>query len=260
MVANSRIRIMLIILTISSYLMVSVFTSYSQNIVPNYSFEEYYSLPNEPNDIHKCKYWYTPRELSPDFFHSKASTPKYNYSTPIVSIPNNIFGYQKTKTGNAYIGITNYRNDLNDYTFREMVAVKLTELLKKNSMYSISFYVSLTERSMYFHPIFGVTLSPDSLALVKTKYDYGTVITSNSITVKVDRIGNDTANWHLVQTTYKAKGDEQYLYIGITKKNMSKIRYWTTKYFRKTGWGDRAYSYYYIDDVSVVEIKSNSIE
>ena len=244
-----------IILIICLYLIAPIYTAYSQNLVPNPSFEKYYSIPSNTFDIHKCKHWYTPRGLSPDYFHSEATTPEYNYTSPIVSVPNNIFGYQEARTGNAYAGII--VTDKEKYTYREMVAVKLTELLKKNSMYSISFYASLSEGSMYFHPIFGVTLSSDSLAFVKTKYDYGTVIASNSITVKVDSIGNDTANWHLVQTIYKAKGDEQYLYIGITKKNMSKIRYWKTMHFRKTGWGDEPYSYYYIDDVSVIKIKSS---
>ncbi|MCK5857377.1 MAG: hypothetical protein KAG64_07800, partial [Bacteroidales bacterium] len=234
-------------------LVFQVVISNSQNLVPNSSFEEYYSLPSISNDINKCKYWYTPRGLSPDYFHKDATTPKYNYSSPIVSIPKNIFGYQKARTGNAYAGIISI--DIEKHTYREMVAVKLTKLLKKDSMYNVSFYASLAEISKYYHNFFGITLSHDSLAKVKTKSGYGKVIAKNSITVKVDSIGNDTANWHLVQTTYKAKGDEQYLYIGITKKNMSKIRYWITKYFRITGYGDNPYSYYYIDDVSVVKIK-----
>jgi len=107
---------------------------------------------------------------------------------------------------------------------------------------------------MYYHNYFGITLSKDSLAKLKTKYDYGKVIAPNSITVNVDSIGKDTANWHLVQTTYKAKGGEQYLYIGLTKNNMNRIRYWITKHFRKTGWGDNPFAYYYIDDVLVEEV------
>lgn len=257
-VLNGRIKIMLVKLNTLLFLFIINIISYSQNLVPNPSFEEYYSLPSNTFDIHKCKHWYTPRGLSPDYFHVRATIPEYNYTSPVVSVPNNIFGYQKARTENAYSGII--VTDIEKYTYREMLAVKLTELLKKNSMYSISFYVCLAERSMYFYPIFGVTLSSDSLALVKTEYDYGTVIASNSITVKVDSIGNDTASWHLVQTTYKAKGNEQYLYIGITKKSMSKIRYWKTKYFRKTGWGDEPYSYYYIDDVSVIKIKEDNDE
>ena len=253
-----RVKIILIQLTISLCFIISNITAYSQNMVQNPSFEEYHSLPSNTNEIYKCKHWYTPRELSPDYFHSKASTPEYNYTSPVVSIPNNIFGYQKARTGNAYSGII--ITDIEKYTYREMVAVKLTEVLNKDSMYSISFYTSLAECSMYFHPIFGITLSTDSLAQVKTKYDYGKVIASNSITVKVNYINKDTANWRLVHATYKAKGNEQYLYIGITKKNMSKIRYYTTKYFYKTGWGDEPYSYYYIDDVSVVKLKEESIE
>lgn len=236
-------------------------SSYSkaQNLVPNPSFEEYYSVPSDGNNINECKYWYTPRGLSPDYFHKQAKTPKFNYSSPIQSIPKNSIGWQNAKTGNAYVGII--LSDFEDkFTYREMIAVKLKKKLANDTIYRISFYTSLADSSMYYHNIFGITLSQDSIANVKNRNDYGKVIAKNSITVKIDSIGKDTASWHLVQTTYKAKGGEQYLYLGLTKKNMKRVRYWITKYFRKTGWGDEPYAYYYIDDVSVVEIKSNNVE
>jgi hypothetical protein len=226
--------------------------SIAQNLVPNPSFEEYYSLPME-GYISRCKYWYTPRGLSPDYFHKEAKIPKNNYTSPIVSIPKNMFGWQQSKIGDAYVGITNIH--IPRYTFREMIAVRLKKSLTKDSTYKISFYTSLAEGSMYYHDYFGITLSKDSLANLKTRYDYGKVIAPNSILVKIDSIGNDTANWHLVQTTYKAKGGEEYLYLGLTKKNMNRFRYWITKYFRKTGWGDEPYAYYYIDDVSVIKVR-----
>ena len=231
-------------------------SSYSkaQNLVPNPSFEEYYSIPSDGNNINECKYWYTPRGLSPDYFHKEAKIPKFNYTSPIQSIPKNGIGWQNAKTGNAYVGII--LNDFEDkFTYREMIAVKLKKKLAKDTTYKISFYTSLAEGSMYYHNYFGITLSKDSLAKLKIKYDYGKVIAPNSITVNVDSIGKDTANWHLVLTTYKAKGGEHYLYIGLTRKNMYRFRYWTTKFFRKTGWGDEPYAYYYIDDVSMVEVR-----
>ena len=247
---------------IKSYLILSLvflsLISNSQNLVPNPSFEEYYSIPSNINEIQKCKYWYTPRGLSPDFFHSEAITPEYNYTSPVVSVPKNIFGYQKAKTGNAYVGITTF--DFEYYTFREMVAVKLNKKLTKDLTYKISFYVNLAESSKYYHNFFDITLSHDSLAKVKTKNGYGKVIAKNSIKIKADSIENDTANWHLIQTKYIAKGGEQYLYIGITKKNINRLRFWTTKCFRKTGWGDEPYAYYYLDDVSVVELNEISVE
>lgn len=233
--------------------------SKAQNLVPNPSFEEYYSIPSDGNNINECKYWYTPRGLSPDYFHKQAKTPKFNYSSPIQSIPKNSIGWQNAKTGNAYVGII--MNDFEDkFTYREMIAVKLTKKLTKDTIYKISFYTSLAEGSLYYYNYFGITLCKDSLAKIKTKYDYGKVIAPNSITINVDSIGNDTANWHLVQTTYKAKGGEKYLYLGLTKKNINRIRYWITKYFHKTGWGDEPYAYYYIDDVSVIKIEDDSIE
>lgn len=249
---------MLLRLTLTTYVTICIMTSYSQNIAANWSFEEYYSLPASTFDIHKCKHWYTPRGLSPDYFHREAITPEHDYTSPIVSIPNNIFGYQEARTGNAYAGIISI--DCDKFTYREMISVKLTEKLKKDTIYIILFYVSLAETSMYYHNFFGITLATDSLAKVKTKLDYGKVIAQNSITVKVNTIGSDTVNWHLVTTTYKAKGGEQYLYIGSAKKNMNRFRYWTTKYFRKTGWGDEPYAYYYIDDVSVVKVKNEGVE
>jgi len=240
-----------------SCLMLLTMISKSQNLIPNPSFEEFYTLPSSTDEVTKCKHWYTPRGLSPDYFHSEATTPKYNYTVPIVSVPKNIFGYQNARTGSAYVGATNYSTPLRIYTFREMIAVKLTEKLKKDSIYLLSFFVSLAESSKYYHNLFGVTFSYDSLANVKTKNGYGKVIAKNSITIKVGSIENDTADWHLVQTKYISKGGEQYLYIGITKKNLNLLSYWITKFFHKTNLGEKPYAYYYIDDVSVIKLKSN---
>ncbi len=233
--------------------------SNSQNLVPNSSFEEYISLPSETNEIQKCKYWYSPRGLSPDYFHAEATTPTYNYTAPVVSVPDNIFGYQKAKSGNAYVGITTF--DSEHYTFREMIAVKLIKKLKKDSIYKVSFYISLSEDNIYFHNYFGVNIGKDSLSKVKTRNGYGKVIAPNSITIKVNTtIAKDTTDWHLVQTIYLAKGGEQYLWIGLTKKNINRIRFWITKLFHKTGWGGDHSAYYYIDDVTVVKIKEESAE
>ncbi|MEA3494442.1 MAG: hypothetical protein U9R42_00210, partial [Bacteroidota bacterium] len=113
----------------------------SQNLVPNPSFEECYSMPTHfllINNIHKIiKRWNCPVSATPDYFNSRA------YRT--VSVPNNFIGSQEAKTGNAYVGlILMYANG------SEYLQARLKSPLKKDSIYCLSLYISLAEKSSHF--------------------------------------------------------------------------------------------------------------
>ena len=69
-----------------------------QNLVPNWSFENYNTCPNGENQISYCTYWSAFRNFG----------EYYNACCPInqnFSVPSNAAGYRYAATGNAYAGI-----------------------------------------------------------------------------------------------------------------------------------------------------------
>src|SRR5687768_8248495 len=76
---------------------------FSQNLVPNGSFEDTVSCPDNPGQVSRSVGW-TNYSGSVDYYNSCASAG-------FVSTPENIYGYQNPADGNAYIGIVTYALD-----------------------------------------------------------------------------------------------------------------------------------------------------
>ena len=76
---------------------INIFALFSQNLVPNPSFEDTVQCPIGYSEINYSLGWYSPTQGTPDFFDS------CGYSS--VSVPQNAFGWEPAKTGVAYIGI-----------------------------------------------------------------------------------------------------------------------------------------------------------
>src|SRR4051812_43656962 len=81
---------------------------FAQNLVPNSSFEDTVACPNSISQIDRATGWSSYRQ-SPDYFNSCA------YITyPNASEPSNIWGYQYSRTGNAYAGFIAYQKQVNN--------------------------------------------------------------------------------------------------------------------------------------------------
>src|SRR6185295_11530904 len=75
--------------------------SFSQNLVPNPSFENYSTCPNDLKQIYFAFPWFQPNTYlnAVDYFNSCTSNSS-------IDIPNNWAGYQCPHTGLAYSGIS----------------------------------------------------------------------------------------------------------------------------------------------------------
>ena len=82
------------------FLFVICFRTSSQNLVPNPSFEGRSSCPSGTSQIHLATHWNDPMVApsTSDYLHTCSSK---NTS----SVPQNSFGYQYARTGNAYAGL-----------------------------------------------------------------------------------------------------------------------------------------------------------
>lgn len=208
------------------------------NLVPNGSFEEYYSCPQWIGDFTVAD-WSKPTWGSSDYFNICSSEE--------LGVPQNIVGFQQPKSGNAYTGI--WLSDFIANEYREYIQCQLISSLEAGEKYQVSFYVSLADSAIKACDNIGALLSATPVILENNN---NLPFIPQIVSEKDNPITN-TFGWVLVADTITAIGGEEYLTIGVFTDNTHTN--WTSV---NGGWMSEAY--YYIDDVSVVKITTtNSI-
>lgn len=222
-------------------LVFSANTGFSQiNLVPNPSFEILYHCPTDGSQIDSLLAWSTLKSGGggdPDAFNVCAP-PVF------VGVPKNLNSYQLTHSGNGYAGI-DVASSASPNTRREYIQSKLVSKLQTGHQYCVRFYTSLSNQSTSFVMPLGVYF--DS-GLVSTPLPRGLA----NVMPQVYNTGvqlSDTVNWMKVEGSFTATGIETYITLGdfFTDANSS-IGFFTSS--PPASWGN----YYYIDDVSVIDI------
>jgi gliding motility-associated-like protein len=222
----------------------SIGAQVSNNMVYNPSFEKKYQCPQgigQLGQISSCENWYRVDYISsPDYFNSCATNS-------LLGVPNNYYGKQIPRTGNAYIGFFLFDNTLE---FREHVAVEILKL-KPQKQYCVTFYISLAEKSRIATSNIGVYFNQDS---IKTYYPIPNPLNTFLFTtpyLENSLIAKDTLNWQKIQFNYLASGNEKHISIGNFRRNVN-----TNIEIIKPLIGviNEDAAYYYLDDVSVIEI------
>ncbi|GAB4284411.1 MAG: hypothetical protein Kow0068_09470 [Marinilabiliales bacterium] len=98
---------------------------FNQNLVPNPSFEDTLCSPWGTSLLICCAGW-TDYMFSPDFF-----TPG---GDSVVSVPDNLFGYQEPATGNCYASFIAYSNI---GFYREVLGIELITPLEAGKKYYV---------------------------------------------------------------------------------------------------------------------------
>lgn len=212
------------------------FNLISQNLVPNSSFENYSSCPNDASQLDSLYNWFNPNGGSSDYFNSCFTTGFLN-----VSVPSNFFGYQQAVTGNGYIGLYLFYPISN---YREYAEVQLTNSLSSGVTYYISLKLSLTDSSNYATDELGIYFSNDSL--ISGQFSNFTV--TPQIKNQTGNYIADKVNWVFFSGEYIASGGEKYITIGNFSNDAN------TSFINVAGGGDinnDYYGYYLIDDVCV---------
>jgi len=169
-------------------------------------------------------------------------------------VPENFAGYMYPYDGGAYAGIIlreKFDDSLSVYkgVSREYLQTKLTEPLKKNTLYCVKFYYVNAKKSMYSVDALGITLTVEQ---IKAK-NADRILQRPQITNRPGHIMDDMDNWTEFCGYYRARGGEQYLTIGNFWDNS------TTQYVTNHNeYSDSAffYAYYLIDNIAVFEIES----
>ena len=165
----------------------------------------------------------------------------------ITSVPYNLFGYQYARSGVGYVGIHCFFGDASPH--REYVQAPLLQALEIGKKYCVSFFVSLSNRSEFAVSNIGMHFSKGSLT---TPTSYKLLL---NVTPQIENssgsILNDTANWVKISGILTASDEYDHITIGNFHDNAN------TNYIIFNSAPEYPYinfSYYYIDDVSVVQI------
>ncbi len=201
-----------------------------QNLVSNPSFEIYSQCPDSLNQLSFASGWFDPNGGTSDYFNS--------CSTNGLGVPNNWVGSQPARTGEGYAGFGTQKQA----PVREYVKGTLIDTLVQGKRYCVEFYVSLCggyssagidQLGAYFSNDIFVT-SPE-------------IIVNPQIESPQDSAILDTIGWTRIRGIFIATGTECRITLGNFRAD-STIKYDTL--FSSLA----PQAYYYIDDISVIEI------
>jgi OOP family OmpA-OmpF porin len=252
----------------------SCWASQGQNLIVNPSFENFTNCPSHGGwvEFYLCKSWSDPAGTS-DYFNTCIDTSLIINDKPSVYI---YHGSQSPHSGSAFAGFFLFQEK--DFYDREYLQTKLREPLLKDSIYRIQFYLSIGEKTKIYSDYISICFSKSSnLPFVGTnkRYPYQTdpldrhgitFSCSDRVQIKDKKLLRSN-EWALVESTYKAKGGEEFFSIGsfkedMTKKEFKKIMNENINYSPperhingiKVLLGMSKICYYYIDDISVTPI------
>lgn len=222
------------------YFLFFVFYSKSQNFIPNGDFEFYTSCPSSiGNPISLAFPWYDPTGATSDYYNACANPD-------ITGVPNQGgIGYQFARSGNGYSGFFGGQSPGTNY--REYIQIKFTDSLIFNNCYWVSFYLNLFNNQKYAINNNGAYISNTPVTTAPPN-----VLNYNpQILLPGNPLITDTLNWIKVDGLYQANGGEKYITIGNFKDDLN-----TSFQIIDTSNFSSPAAYYYIDDVSLFEIKN----
>lgn len=212
------------------YLLFSFLLVYSylpgQNLVPNPSFEDTISCPTGPGQIQQAIGW-SAFGGSPDYFNSCSPMSSY------YGVPANAVGYQQAASGNAYVGIICF---VNNVFGREIIADSLIAPLSIGQKYFVSFKVSQADNASV------VGYSINKIGAKFSTVTHTNVNIDNSAHIYSNSVISDTVNWTRISDSFVADSAFNYIMIGNFFDDAN-----TIIVNNGTGFG----AYYLIDDVCV---------
>jgi hypothetical protein len=237
--------------TLIAFLVFLTIQVQGQNLILNGGFEEYYSCPQSPGDFEFCRNWYLSNYSTPDYFR------QCNEGSAAFNIPYNHAGMQEPNSGNAYVGLFLLSGE--NLAHREYIQGELCQKLEKGKNYSVSLYISWGDFFITFCDRIGFSFSNEKIIpKKKPTWDFSPLPKSDGcVSLQLDSL-KDRDSWHLIEFEYTAKGNENFLTIGLFEDNLSGKdfnRLISKEYFGK--FAKKKEAYFYIDDVMVVPADEN---
>jgi Mg-chelatase subunit ChlD len=253
----------------------TAFLSAQVNLVPNPSFEADNRAPvinsfnwnhysdwrtdslygNPGNKIILAANWFQPTGGTPDILNSDQS---------------NLLGF-KTKTARTGTGrmaiITGIaKNGLVSWllyknTYSEYIECKLNQPLVQGKLYCVRYYVALDRKSNFASNRFGFAITTDSISYPNSHSVMAGYDPFAHINEADDHYITSDEGWVMICDTFIAKGGEQFLtlgsFAGEFPKRIHKVKKSQHTSLRVNPFNK--FAYYYIDDVSLMEVKPDEV-
>lgn len=224
------------------------------NFVKNPSFEEYSKCPDDWNKIHYAKYWQNAIDSLMPYGMEYYNTCGNSSGDNALYVPNNGGFWQMPHTNNGMAGAVMFYNKTSPppptplpFNYRDNLQGHLIKPLTNGKIYCVSFWINSAEATGYVHNKIGAYL--DNGAINSIADTAGEEITSVTPQVFTNTIIEDTMNWVKIEGSFVATGNETHITIGNFFPNAAVStkfpNYWNVY---------TQYSYYLIDDVSVIPI------
>lgn len=226
------------------------------NLVQNPSFENFDTcadLFRALNYDNHVKFWLSPSSATPDYYTLNCG-PSFDNG-----FPSNLGGYQYPHSGTSYTGVFVWTQDLDNALpeYREYIEGTLMEPLKAGKTYEVTFWISLSVVSLTY-PQFSYSARNMGAYFSKDKiFDLNKIDHYNVLPqIESDTMITDTSSWVKICGRFTAAGGERYIMIGNFRDNehteLQKIDHVLNALPLRM-------SYFYIDDVSVIEMPGPSL-
>jgi len=237
-------------LFISLYLLLCIPASLRAqvNLVKNPSFEQHSQCPYAFDQIKLANFWSPIDTVSIDPICSPEYCNICATNNPFSGVPNNGNFYQYPRTGMGMVQLQIFYRLTTPPIFnyyRDYLQGRLFQTLVSGKQYCVTFYVVLEESSDY------------AIANIGAYLDNGGIDNTDSVgcaapqTTYIPQVENttiiyDTMHWVKIQGTFTASGTEKFITIGNFRDKAH------TNYVPYIGLSGSGYSWYLIDDVSVI--------
>jgi OOP family OmpA-OmpF porin len=218
----------------------------TQNLVPNSGFED--------TNIKKLRSYGQMEEVSKDWF-SATEVPADIYGDGAkgdkIAIPKNDYGTQEPAAGLCYAGFRAYSKD--SRMQRSYLEVQLPQMLDRDTMYCVSFDISLADQSRYAVNDIGVVVSDRKIE----QPNLGDMILKPDVKQKTNKVFQYAEGWEKFCGTFVGTGQEEYIVIGCfgsrSEMTIDKVK----RPMGLTG-SQLNHAYYFIDNVEIIKIKAKS--
>lgn len=206
-------------------------TAFTQNLVPNPSFEQFTTCPDNWAQIDRVDNW-EGYKGSPDYFNSCGAVDSF-------STPQNFMGNQVPYSGNSYAGLILYEKG--GEALNEMIGAQLIQPL----IIGVKYYVSLRVVLKY-NNAFGICCGQDKIGVRFSNQSYSISnppSTNNSAHIVSNTIISDTLNWIQIFGSFSADSSYSHITVGNFYNNINvSINDIVPANFS---------SYYFVDDICV---------
>jgi gliding motility-associated-like protein len=237
-----------------------------QNLISDPSMEEYKMqyLPFPPpycptlDSVPHPTKWYDPNGASSDYLSYKMTLLCPQAS----GVPQNIFGWQWPKEGDAYyhFSFSYHETVVDTHTHREYVQTKLLDSLIAGHQYCVSFYVSLSDSCRYATDEIGAFFDDTATSFTWSWWTIGMpngMLPDYNVWPVIPQVISDTyitdrENWTLVSGSFIAQGGEKYITVGNFTQDPNLLYHMI---YLNGGSSNEGYDFasYYVDLVSVFD-------